>query len=1170
MAHTPPAGLQRHRVRFADRVKRSVLLGTAAILITLGAACSARLAVQGPNPDRVQAVRLNTLGVANMTQQRGEAALELFRQSFATDPTFQTARLNEAIALLNLQRQDEALAIFDALTTTLDDNPGTWYNLGLTYRNLGRSAEAADAFSRAAELAPEDPDTHYQMGLMLAQTERYEDAAASYQRALGLAPYHASATFGMARAFIMRGMVEEATEWNARYLDVTSRQLDTPMGSAYGDQGPYSLAQDASDLARRPGRAVAVRFTAVDAVDFRHTRGDAASGAVLGPGACVLDFDRDRRPDLFLPDGSDNGAVLFRNTGGTFTPVPGNAGIAFGGGSLGCVAGDYDNDGTTDLVVGTSDGIRLFHNDGSGVFEDVTSAAGLDSDAGTGFPLGINFVDYDHDGDVDLYVVRSARLDLSGPTPVLPENATRPGNVLFRNNGDGTFTDQTAETGLEGVASGVAAIGTDLNNDRAVDFVLTGWGPDPGVYLNPRAGAFAGLEWTAESAAPTVGVVVADFDKDTYMDLAFTHWGAPGLSLWHNDQGTAFTPIEVPVSDWDRGWGLAAIDYDNDGWMDLAAVGDTTNGGQIRMLRNMGLDGFTDVSVTLGLDAIALDAPRALVTADYDGDGDVDLIVTNNGGDLVTLRNDGGNRNNWLRIDLEGLADNRNGIGTKVEMFSGLLRQKVEVVAGSGYLGQSASPVVFGMADNTSADTVRMLWPTGVPQDETELMAREAHAILESDRRGSSCPVLFCWNGETYGFVTDAIGAGVVGHWVGPGQRNISDPTEYIKVPGDQVALRDGMISFRLAEPMEELVYLDQVRLIAVDHPEAIEVYPHEYFAAVPPFPEFEVITSRDARPPAGAWDTAGTDVIDRLSRIDRVYVDGFDQNPTPFKGFDQTHRLELDLGDVDTSGPLRLLMHGYVDYFSATSVFAAHQAGVEAILPYIEAQDSSGEWVRVIDDLGFPAGLIRTMARDITGRLPEGTERIRLTTNLKTYWDQILIDTSPSGLPVRMTPVPLAGATLGWLGYPRAAEGSIASDVRYVYDDRSPTGPYARHAGAYTRYGNVTDLTADGDDMFAIFGSGEEVAIEFDPSGLPELDPGWTRDYLFYADGFAKDMDFYEAHASTVEPLPFHTVEPYPYPSGAAYPDSEEYLRYVLEMNTRHESGTPESSYRYDYEDRE
>jgi hypothetical protein len=155
----------------------------------------------------------------------------------------------------------------------------------------------------------------------------------------------------------------------------------------------------------------------------------------------------------------------------------------------------------------------LFHNDGSGVFEDVTSAAGLDSDAGTGFPLGINFVDYDHDGDVDLYVVRSARLDLSGPTPVLPENATRPGNVLFRNNGDGTFTDQTAETGLEGVASGVAAIGTDLNNDRAVDFVLTGWGPDPGVYLNPRAGAFAGLEWTAESAAPTVGVVVADFDK---------------------------------------------------------------------------------------------------------------------------------------------------------------------------------------------------------------------------------------------------------------------------------------------------------------------------------------------------------------------------------------------------------------------------------------------------------------------------------------------------------------------------------------------------------------------------------------------------------------------------------------------------------------------------------
>jgi hypothetical protein len=458
-----------------------------------------------------------------------------------------------------------------------------------------------------------------------------------------------------------------------------------------------------------------------------------------------------------------------------------------------------------------------------------------------------------------------------------------------------------------------------------------------------------------------------------------------------------------------------------------------------------------------------------------------------------------------------------------------------------------------------------MLWPTGVPQDETELAGRQTHDILESDRRGSSCPVLFCWNGESYEFVTDAIGAGVVGHWVAPGQRNISDPTEYIKIPGSSVELRNGMLSFRLVEPMEELVYLDQVRLLAVDHPEDAAVFPHEYFAAIPPFPEFEIIASRNPRLPAGAWDDQGRDVGEELAQIDRKYVTGFDS--TPFKGFAQTHFLELDLGEIDTTGPLRLLMHGFIDYFSATSVFAAHQAGVEAILPYIEAQDAAGHWIRVIDDLGFPAGLARTMARDISGLLPEGTRRIRVTTNLKVYWDQILIDTTSDSIPVQITEVPLGEATLGWLGYPRAAEGAIKADVSYVYDEVSPTGPYTRHAGTYTRYGDVSGLSAEADDMFVIFGTGEEVALEFDPSGLPELQDGWTRDYFFFADGFAKDMDFYEAYSTTIAPLPYHTEEPYPYASGRIYPTAESFLDYQLQSNTRQVSGAPAPAYNFTYD---
>ncbi len=205
-------------------------------------------------------------------------------------------------------------------------------------------------------------------------------------------------------------------------------------------------------------------------------------------------------------------------------------------------------------------------------------------------------------------------------------------------------------------------------------------------------------------------------------------------------------------------------------------------------------------------------------------------------------------------------------------------------------------------------------------------------------------------------------------------------------------------------------------------------------------------------------------------------------------------------------------------------------------------------------------------MARDITGRIPEGTRRIRITTNLKVYWDQILIDSTSAEPRVEVREVPLDTAALEWHGYPRAESGSLASDVRYDYDDVSPTGPYVRHAGYYTEFGDVTELTGGADDRFVIFGSGEQVALEFDPSELPPVQNGWTRDYFFFADGFAKDMDFYEAHSATVGPLPFHTEEPYPYQSGAAYPTDAEFLDYQVLSNTRPSSGNPEPSYRFEY----
>jgi hypothetical protein len=258
--------------------------------------------------------------------------------------------------------------------------------------------------------------------------------------------------------------------------------------------------------------------------------------------------------------------------------------------------------------------------------------------------------------------------------------------------------------------------------------------------------------------------------------------------------------------------------------------------------------------------------------------------------------------------------------------------------------------------------------------------------------------------------------------------------------------------------------------------------------------------------------------------------------------------------------------MHGFIDYFTVTSIFAAYQGGVQAIVPFLEVPDSDGQWRRVSDDIGFPAGLARTMVADLSGRLPDGTSRIRIGTNLKIYWDQILIDTTPQTEPVDIHEVPLAEASYGFRGYPRKIEGSVAGDVSYVHEDVSLTGPYTRASGYYTAYGDVRPLVEREDDRFVILGSGDEVALEFDPAGLPALRPGWSRDYFLYADGFAKDMDFYSAYSATVEPLPFHAMGRYPYDPATTFPSDSAHLTYRLQSNTRYVSGYAGASYRFRY----
>jgi hypothetical protein len=257
--------------------------------------------------------------------------------------------------------------------------------------------------------------------------------------------------------------------------------------------------------------------------------------------------------------------------------------------------------------------------------------------------------------------------------------------------------------------------------------------------------------------------------------------------------------------------------------------------------------------------------------------------------------------------------------------------------------------------------------------------------------------------------------------------------------------------------------------------------------------------------------------------------------------------------------------MTGYVNYFSATSLYAAWQAGIQPISPYAEAEMPDGSWQRIAGDVGFPAGLERTITVDLSGKLPPGAHRIRLMTNLEIYWDQVLIDDHPQA-EARTSEIPMASASLRFHGYPQQIEGTSPGDLDYDYNQVSLTGPFQHQRGNYTRIGDVTPLLSGVDDRFAIFGSGEEIAAEFDAGRLPALPAHWKRDYFFYADGFVKDMDWWDASPFTVAQLPFHGMSSYPYPAGESYPDDPGAVAYQLDWNDRFDSGEPVRSFRFDY----
>jgi hypothetical protein len=522
---------------------------------------------------------------------------------------------------------------------------------------------------------------------------------------------------------------------------------------------------------------------------------------------------------------------------------------------------------------------------------------------------------------------------------------------------------------------------------------------------------------------------------------------------------------------------------------------------------------------------------------------------------------------NWLRVKLEGYAvpgkmkSNKLGVGTKVEVRSVGKWEIKELHAGNGAGGCDEAEVYFDLGDQKRMDFVRAVFPSGVRKTLRDIPANQTVKLEEPLLDVNSCPTVFAWDGKRFGFIADTISAGILGELVAPGQFSQPDPDEWLRVTSAQLKPSSvGTYDFRWANPLEEVTYLDSVRLLAVDHPAKIGVYANERMVneAKSRFP-IQLVAVTKPHPIARAIDQHGHDVTQTLEKVDRCFFDHF--TPLPFKGFAKEWSLKLDLGIFQPGENPVLLLNSWSYWNSSASIVAASQANQHLWGPILEVQSVDGKWRTGIEDMGVSPGLPRTILVDLSSVLKQGEHVVRIRSNRTLYYDQILVanrleshEISKSSGPdshLRCSEASLVAAELHWLGYPRRVLPDGGMPEVFDYTHIEPNSEWGTHEGMLTRYGDVRPLLNRADDQFVVMEHGEEVALSFDGRQLPPLPAGWKRTFFFYSNGFEKGYEIHSAKSQTVDPLPFQGMDNYPNDRVRELSDAA-YWEYLLEWNTR------------------
>ena len=521
----------------------------------------------------------------------------------------------------------------------------------------------------------------------------------------------------------------------------------------------------------KPTLPVFTDVTKQAGISFKHCLGDDEISNIVeatGSGCAFLDFDGDGWMDIYAVNGrylegiSDpdsryknvrTTSRLYRNKGdGTFEDVTEKAGVGAFGYGMGVAVGDYDNDGHPDIYVTNFGKNILYHNNGNGTFTDVTAKAGV---ACGQWSVGAIWIDYDKDGYLDLFVGNYLEFDnkyrLFYEADVYPGPLAYPGqlSVLYHNNHDGTFTDVSAKAGINKKGRAMGVLSADYDDDGWPDIFVANDAMQNYMYHNNGNGTFTevGIECGTAfgqhgNAVSSMGGDFADFDGDGKLDLMVPAMNYIGI--FRNLGRGLFEEISVPtgvarVSAQFWSWGGDLMDFDNDGWSDLLiANGDghrlSEKQEQLLMRNVAGPSGqrvFVDVSRSVGPYFDTRSVARGLATGDFDNDGDLDFFVLNIDQPSVLLRNDGGNRNNWITLQLIGTKSNRDGIGAKVTVRSGDFIQVAEKMSASSYLSQNDPRLHFGLGQRTMVDEVTIQWPSGRTQKLKEVKANQFLKVIE-------------------------------------------------------------------------------------------------------------------------------------------------------------------------------------------------------------------------------------------------------------------------------------------------------------------------------------------------------------------------------------------------------------------------------------------------------